>query len=353
MKVVVATVVHHPCDARIFYRQVDALLEAGHEVVYLAPFGDEPAPVEDGLTCRSVPRSRGIRRLRALRGVRAALAEETADAQVAILHDPELAVLRKSVQCPVVMDVHEDLIAQVVDKEWIPRALRGPARVLARRVEERMERLFPLMLAEEGYLDRFPSGVVIRNSPAFPAEVPRPLRHRLVYLGRVSHGRGVATMVDAMRHLAGASWCLDLYGSVDRSVPEAWLEETEGLASHGFTPSPAAHQAIRGATAGLCLLRDLPNYRHSMPSKVLEYMANGVPVVATPLPEVRGLLESSGAGFVVPFDDPLAVADAVGEMLDDETRLRCAENGRRAVEERYSWATDANRMLAFLDEVAS
>ena len=37
MRVVVCTVVHHPADARIFYRQIQALLDAGHQVTYIAP----------------------------------------------------------------------------------------------------------------------------------------------------------------------------------------------------------------------------------------------------------------------------------------------------------------------------
>ena len=40
MRVCVGTIVHHPADARIMHRQIRALLEAGHEVTYIAPFTD-------------------------------------------------------------------------------------------------------------------------------------------------------------------------------------------------------------------------------------------------------------------------------------------------------------------------
>jgi len=48
VRVVVCTVVHHPADARIFYREIRALLDAGHDVTYIAPHG-EPGqrPVQD------------------------------------------------------------------------------------------------------------------------------------------------------------------------------------------------------------------------------------------------------------------------------------------------------------------
>ena len=44
MHVVVCTVVHHPADARIFYREIQALLDAGHDVTYIAPHGESAAP---------------------------------------------------------------------------------------------------------------------------------------------------------------------------------------------------------------------------------------------------------------------------------------------------------------------
>ena len=47
MRVVVCTVVHHPADARIFYREIRALLDAGHDVTYIAPHSEAAAPRGD------------------------------------------------------------------------------------------------------------------------------------------------------------------------------------------------------------------------------------------------------------------------------------------------------------------
>ena len=354
MRVVVATVVHHPSDARIFHRQIEALLSAGHEVTYLAPFDRGGTPSRDGLSCRELPRSRGWRRLSSLRAASTALAEETIEAHVAIVHDPELTLLGRSISCPKVFDIHEDLRAQVEDKDWIPRLFRPVGRILAAMLEERATKRFELMLAEDSYLGRYPSGVVIRNRPVLPDKVKSSGNSRLVYVGRVSLGRGLETMLAANR-LVGNGRTLDLYGPVDSSAQALLAEnESEGtVVSHGFTAGPAALQLIQGAMAGLSLLRDLPNYRHSMPTKILEYMANGVPVITTPLPEACRLVEETGAGIVVPFDDPEAVADAVETLSDPAFRQQCSDNGRRAVAERYDWATEAGLMVDFLEGVAT
>src|SRR5690606_27062165 len=64
MHALVATVVHHPEDARILHRQIRALLDAGHSVTYLAPFRERGVTPWPELTAVDVPRAAGRRRLR-------------------------------------------------------------------------------------------------------------------------------------------------------------------------------------------------------------------------------------------------------------------------------------------------
>jgi len=352
MRIVVATVVHHALDARIFHRQVKTLLEAGHEVTYLAPFGERPPPVLGGLRCRDLPRSTGLDRLRAVAAARRALAEETTNANLVIVHDPELTLLDRWIACPKAYDVHEDLVAQLDDKEWIPGLGRGALRVVSRRLERRAARRFCLLLAEDSYCRRLPGGVVVRNTPRLPAEVRASGTRRVVYLGRVSRGRGVETMVEAMRRVDGGQ-TLDLYGPVDRSAADVIDAAPSGVTAHGFVDNPVALRSIAGAMAGLSLLGDLPNYRHSVPSKILEYMAHGVPVITTPLPVARRVVEEAEAGIIVPFDDPKSVGEALASLADPSLRVRFSENGRRFVAESYNWEADANRLLKFVVDSSS
>src|ERR1700761_8341405 len=121
MRVVVCTVVHHPADARIFYREIQALLDAGHDVTYIAPHDQSAAPVPDkdhperlrgSLTTVTIPRASGRNRLGPLRAAKAALAEQSADADLLLVHDPELllALPSRKHRPPTVWDVHEDTV---------------------------------------------------------------------------------------------------------------------------------------------------------------------------------------------------------------------------------------------------
>jgi hypothetical protein len=82
---VVCTIVHHPADARIYHRQIRALLEAGHQVIYIAPVQAEDFSAErtgPQLQIIAVPRAVGRRRLGALRAVRRELARRSAGADL-------------------------------------------------------------------------------------------------------------------------------------------------------------------------------------------------------------------------------------------------------------------------------
>src|SRR5579859_8214902 len=184
MRVVVCTVVHHPADARIYHRQIRALLEAGHQVVYIAPAEVENFSAErtgPQLQIIAIPRAVGRNRIGALRVARRELARHTAGADLLLVHDPELllALPPRRKRPPTVWDVHEDTAAALSTKLWLPRPLR-PATALAVHAAERTaERRVHLILAEQGYVSRFrrphpvvPNTTYLPETPAPPAAAP-------------------------------------------------------------------------------------------------------------------------------------------------------------------------------------
>lgn len=352
MRIVVATVVHHPQDARIFYRQIHALLDAGHDVVYLAPwtaFGlQRPA---DPHTV-DVPRASGRRRLTALLQVRRQLRITARPADILVLHDPELvAALAFSKRPITVWDVHEDTAQALVDKRWLPAAVRPISRVAVRALERLAERRLHLILAEDSYQSRFARPhVVVPNDTVVPPTPPATGVDRVVYLGRLSAGRGGHDLL-ALPRLLHPSVSLDLIGQSDPElVPLLDAGRQEGrLRWHGFVPNARALPMIEGALAGLSLLKDQSNYRASRPTKVVEYMARGVPVITTPLPLAAELVTRHRCGLVVPFDDPQAVADAVNHLrTDTEARQAMATRGHEAARTYFNWS---DRAPAFVEQL--
>jgi glycosyltransferase involved in cell wall biosynthesis len=122
---------------------------------------------------------------------------------------------------------------------------------------------------------------------------------------------------------------------------------------HGFVPNDEAMLITDGALAGLSLLHDDPNFRSSMPTKVAEYMARGVPVVTTPLPLAAGLVERHQCGFVVPFGDVAAAAEAVLTLhRDPGLREAMGARGHQGAAGHLRWPEDARAFVAQLEQWA-
>jgi glycosyltransferase involved in cell wall biosynthesis len=362
MRVLVCTIVHHPADARIYHRQIQVLLDAGHQVTYIAPVNSENFSSERSspqLEVISVPRAVGRRRLGALLAARKALARHAAAADLLLIHDPELllALPARRRRPPTVWDVHEDTAAALSTKPWLPRLLRPAAALAIRAAEHGAERRVHLILAEQGYVPRFRQPhPVVPNTTYVPETVPPPAPpgqdQRVVYVGHLSPDRGVGEMIELARLLRPHGITVELIGPADaraRSLIEP-AQATGLIHWAGFVPNDQAMRMVDGALAGLSLLQDEPNFRHSLPTKVVEYMARGVPVVTTPLPAAVELTTSHECGFVVPFGDARAAADAVLELAGDATlRAKMGSSGHEAARRSLGWPTDARAFVAQLE----
>jgi glycosyltransferase involved in cell wall biosynthesis len=375
VRVVVCTVVHHPADARIFYREIQALLDAGHDVTYIAPHQESAASVRDenqgqsqdlgnservrgNLRLVTVPRASGRHRAGALRAARTAMAGEVAGADLLLVHDPELLLVLppRGKRPPTVWDVHEDTAAALTTKAWLPEWLRPVAAGGVKRAEHLAERNLHLILAEHGYNTRFAGEhPVVPNTTYVPGTAAPPSGpRRVVYVGWLSPDRGSAEMVELGRLLRPHGIAVELIGQADAAARAHIEAGGDAVRWHGFVPNAEALRLVEGALAGLSLLRDEENFRHSMPTKVAEYMGRGVPVVTTPLPLAVELVQAGECGFVVPFNDPAAARDAVLK-LDTDPGLR-VKMGLRAHEYalgNLAWPPHAAAFVAQLETWAA
>jgi glycosyltransferase involved in cell wall biosynthesis len=103
-----------------------------------------------------------------------------------------------------------------------------------------------------------------------------------------------------------------------------------------------AIEALTGASVGLAPLRDLPNYRSSQPTKILEYLAVGLPVVASDLPGTRELVAGLDAVVLVPPDDSDALAAGIDRARSPAVSS-IAQAQAPMVRDRFRWPSDEVR----------
>lgn len=305
MRVCVCTVGRHPEDARILHRQIRALLDSGHHVTYLAPFRAHHVVPWQELTPVDLPRLSD--RFRALRHARRALAEHAPHADLVLLHDQELSLVAPR-RVPVLLDGAR-----------ARRASRG--------------------------LD-FPTLTPVPELPARTPDDPR-----VVHLGRLTRDGGAEEIVQVARALAEHGLATELIGPADEQVrPLLRDAQREGvLRWYGFVPNDRALRIVSGAMAGLSLPRDR---RERPPTKVLEYLAHGVPVISTPEPASSFLLEETGAGVTV-RDAAGAVREILRLRESPAERADLAKRGHEAARARFDWAEQAPAFVARLEAFAA
>jgi len=98
----------------------------------------------------------------------------------------------------------------------------------------------------------------------------------------------------------------------------------------------------------------LPSQREgeSCPMVILESWAAGVPVIAANVGGIPELITDRETGYLIPSNDPKAIADAVIHVLKnpDEAR-RIVQNARKLVRERFDYRENARQFVALYREL--
>ena len=196
--------------------------------------------------------------------------------------DPELLVAvpwaqTQRTRTAVVWDVHEDLGAALLTKSYVPAALRKPLAQVVRIVERWAEHRCTLLLAEKGYQARFhKSHPLVLNLPYVADEMPTGQRARqAIYVGSITQERGLNLMIDLANALTPHNIVVRLIGETHSESDAAAIHDCQNIIWNGALPNAEAMAEVERSMVGLSLLADIPNYRHSMPTKILEYMEIG------------------------------------------------------------------------------
>ena len=366
VKVCHITTVHWPWDTRIFFRECLCLEQAGYDVHLITCHDHDEDSHGIQIHALPFPPNPWLRMLFwPFLALRKAMRIK---ANIYHLHDPELvflaAALRFTTDAKVIFDAHEDIPAQILTKPWIPRPLRWIMANIIRLIYSFALLGTPVIESDmiKGQF-RQPKQS-IRNFPLLePGELTPRTREdftapfAMVYVGNVSDIRGVWTMLALADGLMkrGIDFVLRIIGPV---VPESLLArlqkflETTNLSDRvyflGRLPFPKAMQWVKRSTIGLSLLKPVANHRYALPTKLLEYMAYGLPVIATDMPCTREYITYCDAGILVNPDTPQDLLEQAVQLLSDPDRmLQFSRHGQARVCEELNWKNESRYLLRF------
>lgn len=354
---------HSAWDSRIYGKECRSLAKAGYKVSLIVPH--ERDEVVDGVEIKGFARTRAGRLVR-MTGTAWRLYREAMrlNGKIYHFHDTELIPIGLMLQVrgkQVVYDIHEDVPRVLLSRTYLPKWARRTIGWLVERIERMACRRFSaLVAATPAIATRFEQisrrAVVVQNFPR-EEELGRPVgsawsqRHDAVaYPGLIAHNRGIREMVDAMGMLSEKSGAtLELAGWYDSGEIEKELSCLAGwkrVNVLGILDREEIALLLARVRAGLVLFHPEERFKVAYPIKMFEYMAAGIPVIASDFPLWRRIIEEAGCGLLVDPLNPIVIAEAIDFLLTHpEEAEAMGRRGREAVEQHYNWRTEEKKLL--------
>jgi glycosyltransferase involved in cell wall biosynthesis len=360
-RVALLSSLHLPSDTRIFQKEARTLAAAGYDVTYVVPH-DRDEEVK-GVHIRAFHRP-GTRLQRIFTSSpRMLWAAAKLRADVYHFHDPELipvGLVLKLLGRRVIYDAHEDVPKSLLERSYLPRWVRRPLALMVGLAEKAASRAFDLVVvAGEGIQESFRGHartLLIRNYP-IEDEFRNGARSRsgsdgfnVIYTGALTPIRGAVEMVEAIGMVAERYRPrLIICGKYHPTALAARVRQMAGFSRvdfRGQVDYEAMPEVLARADVGLVCFLDAPNHVNSGPTKLFEYMAAGLPVIASDFPTWREIVEGNECGLCVDPTDPAAIAAAIEHLAEHpERRAEMGANGRRAVLARYNWQAEGRRLI--------
>ena len=371
-KIFIGTSVHHWNDPRIFYKEAvsltkkyDVELHAPAEFDFIEKKGVKifGLPSWHKVTERKRIRKELLNRIR----------RSTAD--MFHFHDPELIFLCLYIKIfkrkIVIYDIHEDYYTQILLKKWIPtKLIRTIVAIIFSFIEKLICNSFDLIIfAENYYKNSFPQKIIdksidILNYPRLNEikSIDRNNNYvKIIYTGNVTVDRGAINMIKCLSVLIEKGYNVKLYlvGLLKDediiSLIEKDAELSNNIATIGkqkYIDYSIIKKHYSDANIGLALISSKAHYEKKLLTKFFEYMQNEIPMVISKYNEWEKLIHDTECGICVDPDNVMESANAIEYLINNPTIAKqMGKNGRKAVEEKYNWDTQAEKLITVINSI--
>lgn len=348
IKVCHITSVHKFPDIRIFYKECVSL-STKYEVHLIT--SNVKDCVKDGVTVHGValPSNR-LSRVMQLNRVYKKAVEINAD--IYHFHDPELmkmGVALKKKGKKVVFDSHEDIPLDIAEKTWMPYLVRKMMSKYYEVLEKKLLRKYDALVSvTPSIVDKLrkinPNTYQITNYPFKETfNDQRTWQNAICFAGVVNSSWMHEYIFEALRDL---DVVYDLAGpSTQEYIDKIRSNEvSKKIVYHGNLKLDKVKPFIQKHIAGMALYDYKPSFGYKKGSlgnnKIFEYMAAGVPVIATDFELWREIIEKNECGICVNPHDVSSIESAIRFLLEHpEEAKRMGDNGVKITQNHYNWSS--------------
>lgn len=283
---------------------------------------------------------------------------------------PHALILAKLLRVPCICEVNGEPVPHWLSKQ---RIFVGRFKhLLTRLALKRCDRIVVLTeglqtLLQERYgvpLERIaviPSGTDVRRFVARDAVASRlelalsPNRPYVGFVGSFYRYQGLACLLDAMMLVRRVRPSAELLLVGDGETIEELKQQAKEMGLDGAVTwvGRVAYWEVPtwiGAMS-VCVAPFRGDRGETSPVKLFDYLACHRPVVAGAIPSVISTFTPDSGVQLVQPDDPRPLADAILALLNDPDRCaRLGRQGRRFVEERFSWTVIAGQLRQWVSQ---
>jgi glycosyltransferase involved in cell wall biosynthesis len=356
MKICHITSIHSRFDSRIFFKQCLSLAEDKNDVFFLVndSFNDE---IINGVNILSIrtPYKSYIHRF-----ISPTIKKKYLDLSLKInadiyqIHDPELIFLAidlKKKGKKIVYDIHEDYPKEILLKKWIPFFIRPLVSYFFELIENRFSSKFNgLVTVVPKLYDRFikinSNTIIVSNFPKIDdiqSNLNYSVNYPLVYVGGLTIKRGIHQMIIIAKKIKKK---LTLIGKFESKKLQIIAKKNSNYVNYlGQLGKFQVQEILNKSSIGLVILHKTPNIINGYPTKLFEYMAAGIPVIASNYPIFKSFVEQNKCGFCVnPYDINEISTKIMYLVNHPNISKKMGLNGQKLIKNKYNWEFEYSKL---------
>ena len=206
---------------------------------------------------------------------------------------------------------------------------------------------------------------VVRNMPTrkenikpkTKRELNIPSDHKvIIYQGAVNIDRGIEEAISAMKFMKTPATLLiagtgDVFNQIMALISKDRLSDRVILL--GKIPLEHLHPYTLLADIGLSIEKDVSlNYHYCLPNKFLDYIQAKVPVLISPLPEMKAIVTKYAIGEWIESHEPEYLAEKFDQFLNDDRKLSIYKRNLEIAAKDLCWENEEKEFLKIVQKYA-
>ena len=262
-------------------------------------------------------------------------------------------IASKKLKCIVVYDSHEIFTENIgIVSSWIRRTYW---RIVERVIIKNVDLVVSVSNAAAEYLSNLyniPRPLVVTNcskKPIIDNTVIKSDKFEVLNHGQFYEGRGYEIMVEAAKITDNndINYVLRGFGRLENSLKQIVLDNN--LNNVKFAPPVKTTELIsfaRKSSVGLAITLPINvNFRLTVSNKIFEYIAAGLPVIMSDIPEHRYLNEKYNFGIILKANTAEALRDAVITLYNNKILYEEYSNNAFKASNELNWESEFSKLI--------